>query len=202
MFFWHRKFRFPRNCRIEKGNPQPSCFSNLGSLLMNSASCYEKNVIKTAGSSAVQTDTRPRRRQHIHAPQPHFLQTTQCLQAVCMRSGPLRRAAPGMSIKNIALDNAPSHACRLACDHHSIVLHGTVEFQPPYSPDLSSLDFSSQNELKTQLCLVSNSTENCGHFLAACITERGQTAVGCSRKWARLGSASWRLALPPMGFFE
>ena len=38
--------------------------------------------------------------------------------------------------------NAPSHACRLACDHHKTVLHGTVEFQPPCSPDLSPLDFS------------------------------------------------------------
>ena len=83
--------------------------------------------------------TRLRRRQHIHAPQPHFLQTALCLQAVCVRNGPLRRA--GMSIKNIALDNAPSHACRLACDYHKTLLHGTVEFQPPYSPDLSPLDF-------------------------------------------------------------
>ena len=52
----------------------------------------------------------------------------------------------------LILDNAPSHACRLPCEHCKVVLHGTVEFQPPCSPDLSPLDFF-----------------------------RGQAAVGCSR---------------------
>ena len=45
-------------------------------------------------------------------------------------------SAPGRKFLLI-LDNAPSHACRLACEHHKTVLHGTVEFQPPCSPDLS-----------------------------------------------------------------
>ena len=31
----------------------------------------------------------------------------------------------------LILDNAPSHASTLACEHHSTVLHGTVEFQAP-----------------------------------------------------------------------
>ena len=51
----------------------------------------------------------------------------------------------------LILDIAPSHASRLACDHYSTVLHGTVEFQPPCSPDLSPLDFFLWNELKVQL---------------------------------------------------
>ena len=50
----------------------------------------------------------------------------------------------------LILDNAPSHASRLACEHYSTVLHGTVEFQTPCSPDLSPLDFL-WNELKVQL---------------------------------------------------
>ena len=41
----------------------------------------------------------------------------------------------------LILDNAPSHASRLACEHYKTVLHGTVDFQPPCSPDLSPLDF-------------------------------------------------------------
>ena len=51
----------------------------------------------------------------------------------------------------LILDNAPSHASRLGCEHYSTVLHGTVEFQPPCSPDLSLLDFFLWNELKVQL---------------------------------------------------
>ena len=50
----------------------------------------------------------------------------------------------------LILDNAPSHASRLACEHDS-TLHGTVEFQPPCSPDLSLSDFFLWNELKVQL---------------------------------------------------
>ena len=49
----------------------------------------------------------------------------------------------------LILDNAPSHACRLVCDHHRTVLHGTVEFQPLRTPNLSLRLF--WNELKTQL---------------------------------------------------
>ena len=56
---------------------------------------------------------------------------------------------PGLKFL-LLLDNGPSHACRLACDHYKTVLHGTVEFQPPCSPDPSPLDFS-WNELKTRL---------------------------------------------------
>ena len=41
----------------------------------------------------------------------------------------------------LILDNAPSHACRLACEHYKTVRHGTAEFQPPCSPDLSPLKF-------------------------------------------------------------
>ena len=48
----------------------------------------------------------------------------------------------------LLLDNAPSHASR---QHYKTVLHGTVEFQPPCSPDLSPLDFFLWNELETQL---------------------------------------------------
>ena len=48
---------------------------------------------------------------------------------------------------SLILDNAPSHDSRLACEHCSTVLHGTVEFQPPCSPDLSPLDFFLWNEL-------------------------------------------------------
>ena len=51
----------------------------------------------------------------------------------------------------LILDNAPSHVSRLACEHCSTVLHGSVEFQPPCSPDLSPLDFFLWNELKVQL---------------------------------------------------
>ena len=38
-------------------------------------------------------------------------------------------------------DNAPSNASRLACEHYSTVLHGTVDFQSQCSPDLSPSDF-------------------------------------------------------------
>ena len=41
----------------------------------------------------------------------------------------------------LLLHNAPSHACKLAGDHCKTVLHGTVEFQPPCSPDLSLFIF-------------------------------------------------------------
>ena len=51
----------------------------------------------------------------------------------------------------LILDNAPSHASRLACEHYKTVFHGTVEFQPACSPDLSSLDFFLWNEHKVQL---------------------------------------------------
>ena len=44
-----------------------------------------------------------------------------------------------------------AYASRLACEHCKVVLHGTVEFQPPCSPDLSPSDFFLWNELKTQL---------------------------------------------------
>ena len=46
----------------------------------------------------------------------------------------------------LLLDNAPSRACRPACDHYKTVLNGTVEFQPPCVPDLLLM----WNELKTQ----------------------------------------------------
>ena len=51
----------------------------------------------------------------------------------------------------LILDNAPSHASRLACEHYKTVLFGTVEFQPPCPPDLSPIDFFLWNELKAQL---------------------------------------------------
>ena len=51
----------------------------------------------------------------------------------------------------LILDNAPSHASKLACEHHKTLLHGTVEFQPVCSPDLSPVDFFLWNELKVQL---------------------------------------------------
>ena len=57
---------------------------------------------------------------------------------------------PGRKFLRI-LDNAPSHTSWLACEHYSTVLHGTVEFQPPCSPDLSPFDFFLWNELKVQL---------------------------------------------------
>ena len=41
----------------------------------------------------------------------------------------------------LVLDNASSHACRLAGDHCKTVLRGTVEFQPRCSPDLPPLNF-------------------------------------------------------------
>ena len=51
----------------------------------------------------------------------------------------------------LILDNAPSHASRLACEHYKTLVQGTVEFQPPCSPDLSPLDYFLRNELKVQL---------------------------------------------------
>ena len=42
-----------------------------------------------------------------------------------------------IALRSWLLDNAPSHACRLAFEHNKTVLHGTVKFQPPCSPDLS-----------------------------------------------------------------
>ena len=68
---------------------------------------------------------------------------------------------PGLKISGesgrkflLILDNAPSDACKLACEHYKTVLHGTVghvEFQPLCSPDLSPLGFFLWTELKTQL---------------------------------------------------
>ena len=52
---------------------------------------------------------------------------------------------------SLLLATAPSHACRLACDHNKTVSHGTVEFQPPSSPDLSLLFL--WNELKTRFSI-------------------------------------------------
>ena len=45
----------------------------------------------------------------------------------------------------LLLDNAPSHACRLACDrdHYRTVLHGTVAFQPPSQTFVNELKTSS-----------------------------------------------------------
>ena len=58
------------------------------------------------------------------------------------RPGSPGGGAPGSRHKFLLpLDKAPSHACWLACDHYKRVLHGTVEFQSPCSPDLSSFDF-------------------------------------------------------------
>ena len=51
----------------------------------------------------------------------------------------------------LCASSAPSHASRLACELYQTVLHGTVEFQPLCSPDLSSCDFFSWNELKVLL---------------------------------------------------
>ena len=34
-----------------------------------------------------------------------------------------------------------AYVSRLDCEHCKVVLHGTVEFQPPCSPDLSPSDF-------------------------------------------------------------
>ena len=48
-------------------------------------------------------------------------------------------------------DNAVARQQACLCEHYSTVLHGTVEFQPPCSPDLSPLDFFLWNELKVQL---------------------------------------------------
>ena len=66
----------------------------------------------------------------------------------------------------LILDNALSHASRLPCEHYSTVLHGTVEFQPPYSPDLSPLDFfcgtsSRHSSFSIQLLPI---PQNRGHF--------------------------------------
>ena len=39
--------------------------------------------------------------------------------------------------KLLMILDARSHASRLACEQHKTLLHGTVEFQPACSPDLS-----------------------------------------------------------------
>ena len=39
------------------------------------------------------------------------------------------------------VEDVPSHVCRLACEQYKTMVHGTVEFQPPCSPDLSPADF-------------------------------------------------------------
>ena len=65
----------------------------------------------------------------------------------------------------LILDNAPSHASRLACAHYKTVWHGTIEFQPLCSPDLSPLDFFLWSELKVQLVQHPMPIpQNCGHF--------------------------------------
>ena len=51
----------------------------------------------------------------------------------------------------LILDNAPSHASRLACEHYKTVLHGTVEFQPRALQTSRPQTFFLWNELKVQL---------------------------------------------------
>ena len=68
----------------------------------------------------------------------------------------------------LILDNAPSHASRLASEHYKSVLHGTVEFQPPCSPDLSPFDFFFVERAQDTPCAVSSSCQtrrNCRALL-------------------------------------
>ena len=62
----------------------------------------------------------------------------------------------------LILDNAPLHASRLACEHCSTVLHGTVEFQPQCSPDLSPIRLLFVERAQSTACSASSSCQ--GHF--------------------------------------
>ena len=101
----------------------------------------------------------------------------------------------------ISLDKAPSHASRLACQHFKTVLHGTVDFNErdlQTSLPLSSFSGTSSGAVSFSILLLPIS-QNWRHSRPACITERGQVAVGCARKWAKLWSADSRSALPLKG---
>ena len=51
---------------------------------------------------------------------------------------------------------------RLACEHYKTVLHGTVEFQSPCSPDLSPLDFFFLERTRNTSVSVSSSCQSLG----------------------------------------
>ena len=61
--------------------------------------------------------------------------------SVCIHCAQLRSPRGAWANLLLILDNAPSHTARLACERHKTVLHGTIEFDPRCSPDLSPLDF-------------------------------------------------------------
>ena len=64
----------------------------------------------------------------------------------------------------LILDNAPSHAPRLACEHYKTVLRGTVEFQPLCSPDLSPNPFLVERDQNTARSAPANPHRIAGTF--------------------------------------
>ena len=106
---------------------------------------------------------------------------------------------------SLILDNAPSHASRIACEHYSTVLHGTVEFQPPCSPDLSSLGFFLWNELRVQL-VQHPAPANPAELLALLTRVYHRTWAGSREMFEKIGNA-WVRRLKACvaargGFFE
>ena len=100
---------------------------------------------------------------------------------------------------SLLLDNAPSHASRMACEH------GTVEFQPPCSPDLSPLDFFLWNELKVQL-VQHPAAANPAELRALLIRVYHRTWAGSREQFEKTGNA-WVRRLKACvaakgGFFE
>ena len=81
---------------------------------------------------------------------------------------------------SMILENAPSHASRLACEHDKTVLHGTVEFPTSVLSRPRSLRLLSMERAQSAARPVSCSGQSrwiAGTFLV-------ESALGCSRKLA------------------
>ena len=105
----------------------------------------------------------------------------------------------------LLLDNAPPHASSMACEHYKTVWHGTVEFQPPCSPDLSPSDFFLWNELKVQL-VQHPAAANPAELRALLIRVHHRTWAGSREQFEKTGNA-WVRKLKACvaakgGFFE
>ena len=119
--------------------------------------------------------------------------TFPCL-LVCVSVPLVRMWRPANTLRPIAQPSwslawtTRRRTCRLACDHHQTVLHGTIAFQPQCSPDLSSSDSSVERAEDTARS-VSNSCQP--RRIAGTYDPRVPAAGGCSRKWAMFGSADY-----------
>ena len=104
----------------------------------------------------------------------------------------------------LILDNAPSYACRLVCDHHRTASLGTVELKPLCSPNLSPLD-SFVERAQYTACSASSSCRSrriAGTF-DPCVSQNvDRQSLDVRENGQGLGPQAKGFALPPQAIFS